>query len=259
MAITATHYRLFKSLTLPQGGSLLEIGEANWYGDLDPHELVNLAWENAHVDEVPEETPDVVMQAASAAEGGDLFAIAKAFYAATFAPSLRVAIDYNGTPDALRLDLNELKADGAAFVPLPEFDVVINHGTAEHIFNIANVFRTMHDACADGGLMVHDAPFTGWIDHGFYCLQPTLFYDLAAANNYEVVKVAIHTIEGQQIIPLEGRDHVGKLAAAGAIPNNSMLFVALRKYGDAPFKIPTQGYYAGKLSEAGNNAWETLR
>jgi hypothetical protein len=277
MAITATHYRLFKSLPLPQGGSLLEIGEANWYGDVNPR----LAFLTSPHDR------EIEREAWEAIKGEDLFAIAKAFYKVTFAPSRLVAIDYNGTPSALRLDLNQPINSGhdesnencpvndpetfcnPATAGLPcccsasligePFDVVINHGTAEHIFNIAQVFRTMHDACADGGLMVHDAPFTGWIDHGFYCLQPTLFYDLAAANNYEVVRVAIHAIESQQIIPLEGRDHVAKLAAAGTLPPNSMLFVALRKYGDSPFKIPTQGYYAGKLSEAGKHAWETLR
>jgi SAM-dependent methyltransferase len=281
MAITATHYRLFKSLPLPQGGSLLEIGEANWYGDLEPDFPCDLK--------------------------GDLHDIAKAFYDATFAPSRLMAIDWNGTPSALRVDLNDGHATAEA-VRDGDFDVVINHGTAEHIFNIAQVFRTMHDACADGGLMVHDAPFTGWIDHGFYCLQPTLFYDLAAANNYEVVKVAIHTIEGQQIIPIEGRERWSPISngdqhavirspkaghlppamsqllkecndwvkawcpswemaeeiakdhnAKSAIPDNSMLFVALRKYGDSPFKIPAQGYYAGKLSDAGMRAWEDLR
>jgi hypothetical protein len=271
MAITATHYRLFKSLPLPQGGSLLEIGEANWYGDIEP--------------DFPVECSTLGNITGDSSRRRNLFEIAKAFYAATFAPSCLVAIDYNGTPIAMRLDLNQplpgrheasnKDCPGNNLHPRDEFvgfcctcptgqldepfDVVINHGTAEHIFNIAQVFRTMHDACADGGLMVHDAPFTGWIDHGFYCLQPTLFYDLAAANCYEVVRVAIHTIEGQQIIPLEGRDHVSKLAAAGTLPPNSMLFVALRKYGDKPFKIPTQGVYAGALSAAGKQAWERLR
>ena len=239
MAITATHYRLFKSLPLPQGGSLLEIGEANWYGDVEP----------------PFPCRDK----------SNGFMIAKDCYAATFAPSRCLAIDRNGTAKAWRYDLNEplpcnpskIKEPGFAFAE--PSDVIINHGTAEHIFNIAQVVRTMHDACADGGLMVHDAPFTGWINHGFYCLQPTLFYDLAAANNYEVVKVAVHAIEGQKIIPIEYRDHVSKLAAAGMLPPNSMLFVALRKLYESPFKIPTQGYYAGKLSAAGNKAWEELR
>lgn len=255
MAITATHYHLLCSLKaqLPRGGSLLEIGEANWYGDA---------------------LPDFPCP-----QTGNLFAIAKAFYAALFAPSYIISIDAGGTPQALRHDLNQAidlgefmwccdsihkgplcPCCGAINETFPiAFGVVINHGTAEHVFNVAQVFRTMHEFCAVGGLMIHDAPFTGWIDHGFYCLHPTLFYDVAAANCYEVVKVAIHEVATRQIIPLESREDVYKLAQAGGIPNNSMLFVALRKRVDAPFAIPMQGYYANTLSKAGNNAWRALR
>jgi hypothetical protein len=250
MAITATHYELFKSLPLPRGGSLLEIGEANWYGDMNPARMYDHieGFDGFNFDGCP-----VASQVREAIASKNQFAICKAFYAATFAPSRLVAVDWNGTPSALRQDLNET-------LDLDEtFDVVINHGTAEHIFNIAQVFRTIHYRCEVGGLMVHDAPFTGWIDHGFYCLHPTLFYDLAMANCYEVVKVAIHTIEGQQIIPVDGRDHVARLAAAGKIPQNAMLFVAFRKLNDAPFKVPMQGYYARTISEAGQKAWRELR
>lgn len=234
MAISGTHANLFRSLPLPRGGTLLEIGEANWYGDVDPRDMF---------------TPFQLMDF----DNSNLFEVAKAFYAATFAPSRIVSIDYNGSPTALRHDLNR---------PLPldeRSDLVINHGTAEHVFNIAQVFATMHDRCRDGGLMVHESPFTGWIDHGFYCLQPTLFYDLAAANCYEVVLVAIEEIQSGTIIKLESREHVYRLAEAGQIPNNSMLFVALRKRGDSAFKLPHQGYYARTIGEAGARAWDELR
>jgi hypothetical protein len=259
MAISAPHYRLLKSLKpiLPVGGTLLEIGEANWYGDIEP--------------DFP-------------CGDTDPFAIAKAFYAVTFAPSKIVSIDMGGTPAALRLDLNHPLPSGhdrtnrkcpgyAGFEalrregkegfacacpgqPLGEpFDVSINHGTAEHIFNIAQVFRTMHDHTVDGGLMVHESPCTGWIDHGFYCLQPTLFYDLAAANCYEIVMVALEHIDSNWAHRLESRDELTRLE----VPNNSMLFVVFRKRGEGPFKIPMQGYYTRSLSEAGMKAWETRR
>lgn len=232
MAISGTHYRLLKSIQplLPLGGSLLEIGEANWYGDGDI---------------VPDFPCSDLTQ---------LHAIAKDCYNSLFSPFEVVSVDMNGTPAALRQDLNApLDLRGAAF------DLCINHGTAEHVFNIAQVFKTMHDATCTYGLMIHESPFTGWIDHGFYCLQPTLFYDLAAANGYEVVKVAIEQIESGTIIELEDRDHVSRLAAAGELPNNAMLFVVYRKLFDTEFRIPTQGYYARKLSESGMKSWSALR
>jgi hypothetical protein len=237
MAISSTHAALFRSLPLPRGGSLLEIGEANWYGDADL--FTETGFDDSMMD---------------ALRKGDYFAIAKAFYAATFAPSEIVSVDLHGTPDAQRFNLNE------AFTSLcHQFDVVINHGTAEHIFNIAQVFRTMHERCADGGLMVHESPFTGWIDHGFYCLHPTLFYDLAHANNYEIVLVALEHIDSKWTLRLDDREHVHRLAEAGELPNNAMLFVCFRKLGDAEFRVPMQGYYGGALSDQGNRAWREMR
>lgn len=228
MAISATHYRLLKSLPLPRGGSLLEIGEANWYGDIP----------------VPFASPT----------SESMFDVAKEVYFDSFQVGRIVSVDFNGTPAALKQDLNApLDLAGE------QFDVVMNHGTAEHIFNIGQVFKTIHDHTIDGGWMIHESPFTGWIDHGFYCLQPTLFYDLAAANCYEIVLVAIEHIESQTIIRLESRDRVGRLAEAGEIPNNSMLYVALRKYGERPFRVPMQGYYNRTLSPAGVRAWERNR
>lgn len=200
MAISGTHYQLLKSIrhVLPPGGSLLEIGEANWYGDVEP---------------------DFPCRDTSC-----LFAIARDCYRSLFETTKIVSIDFNGSPDALRYDLNQplpYCLDGSrpepdVDDPFEEFDLVINHGTAEHIFNIAHVFSTMHDRCIDGGVMIHESPFTGWIDHGFYCLQPTLFYDVAAANGYEIVLVAIEQIDSGTIIRLESRDHVASLAKSEA-------------------------------------------
>lgn len=230
MAISATHYELLSNLKplLPKGGSLLEIGEANWYGDLDPAN-VGLSRQD------------------------DWFAIVKEFYQQLFAPTRIVSIDFNGTEAAWRCDLN------APLPPLGMFDLIINHGTAEHVFDIAQVFRSIHDACKVGGLMVHESPFTGWLDHGFYCLQPTLFYDLAAANGYDVVSVDIEEIVSKQMLPVWSRDKMTELLTANAIPNNAMLFVVLRKKAAAAFRIPLQGYYAQSLSDQGRKAWEVLR
>lgn len=220
MAITATQYELLKSLPVERGSTLLEIGEANWYGDRET--------------DFPCQPTD------------SLFDIAKDFYRAWFDPSHNVAIDWNGSPSALRLDLNGEVNLGQ------RFDVVINHGTAEHIFNIGQVFKTIHDHCDSDGWMIHDSPFTGWIEHGFYCLQPTLFYDLAHANCYEIAKVAIHESKSRYIRVVESRDDI----RAECVPNNSMLFVAYRKRFDTEFRVPWQGYYAGSLSESKAKEWE---
>ena len=229
MAISGTLCRLLRTIKpmLPRGGTLLEIGEANWYGEVDA--------------DFP------------CRDRSDLFAIAKDFYLDLFAPSEIVSVDATGTKDALPLDLNG---------PLQlseQFDIAINHGTAEHVFNISQVFRTMHDWTVKGGLMIHESPMHGWVDHGFYCLQPTLFYDVAAANCYEIAMVAVEDIYGGDIIRIEHRDQIAELARDGVLPANAMLFVVFRKIADGPFKIPMQGYYAKALSPKGVRAWKELR
>jgi len=229
MAISATHHALLSHLKplLPHGGTLLEIGEANWYGDLEPASVGLTNKEN-------------------------LFEVAKDFYEQLFAPSRIVSVDMHG-PSAWRCDLNE------PLPPLGVFDVVMNHGTAEHIFDIAQVFRSIHTACKVGGLMIHESPFTGWKDHGFYCLQPTLFYDLAAANGYEIVSVDIEDMAGNRTLPIWSREKMTELLLAGGVPDNAMLFVVLRKQQAGPFVVPMQGYYSQSLSAAGKEAWEVLR
>lgn len=232
MAISATLYSLLSELKPPKGCHILELGEAEWYGDLKPVGLFSV------------ETPS------------NGWNIAKAFYRHWCEPSSIVSIDKTG-PNSLQLDLNRpVDINGVHGT----FDVVINHGTMEHVFHTAQFLVTMHDYCCDGGLMIHDAPFTGWIDHGFYCFQPTLFYDLAACNGYEVVAMAMHEIKSRRIVRLNNRDHILQLAGSGQVPMNAMLFAAMRKRGSHPFRIPQQGFYSpGVLSAAGSAAWRTMR
>ncbi len=235
MAISSVHVRLLRSIQplLPHGGRLLEIGEANWYGN---------------------STPDFPVPNFFCDAPENFFAIAKAFYADLFAPREVVSVDAQGTKPALRQDLNWPLSLGEE-----PFDIAINHGTAEHIFNIGQVFCSMHDATRVSGLMVHESPFTGWVDHGFYNLQPTLFYDLAMVNGYEIVLAAAEHIDSDTAINLDSRDHAASLASSGELPNNSMLFIVFRKTVDHPFRIPQQGYYAATLSQQGMMAWSELR
>lgn len=235
MAISHTHYRLLRELRdlgeLPIAGNILEIGQANWYGDCSAEEFA------------PGER--------------DMFAVVRKLYQWLMRPLAVVSIDLDqNAADALRLDLNEAQRGPHD----AQFELTINHGTAEHIFNIANVFRLMHNATKPGGLMIHEAPFTGWLDHGFYCLQPTLFFDLAAANGYRVGLMAIEVLSTQSVIVVPSREAVYEMARAGNLPNNAMLFVALRKgVEESEFRVPMQGVYSADASEETRQAWRELR
>jgi hypothetical protein len=108
--------------------------------------------------------------------------------------------------------------------------------------------------------MIHTAPMTGWVEHGFYNFQATFFVDLALANGYDVLVAVIAALNPLRIITLTSREHVIELARSGQLPPNGVIEFALRKPADArPFAVPTQGIYAGALSDAGRAAWRSLR
>jgi hypothetical protein len=66
---------------------------------------------------------------------------------------------------------------------------VLNGGTLEHIFNIAQVLTNLHDMVAENGTMVHIMPVT-WYEHGYFNFNPKLITAVAAANKYALVAEA---------------------------------------------------------------------
>jgi Methyltransferase domain len=94
------------------------------------------------------------------------------------------SIDASDDRATYRLDLsNPIEA-------LPEFDVVTNFGTTEHVFNIGEAFRSIHQLTKPGGVSLHCVPCFAFINHGFYNIHPNLFVEMARANDYSVVDVS---------------------------------------------------------------------
>jgi hypothetical protein len=94
----------------------------------------------------------------------------------------------------------------------------LNNGTAEHVFNVGQLFKTMHERTKPLGLMLHDGPFTGWVNHGFYTFQPTLYLDLAAANDYELLAMFLMDWDAHNVEP---------------IPNRQAILATIRRAGEA--------------------------
>lgn len=70
---------------------------------------------------------------------------------------------------------------------LQKFDLVTNFGTTEHIINQYHAMKTIHDLVKPGGLIYHDLPLSGYHTHGYFSYNPLFFYQLAAANNYNLI------------------------------------------------------------------------
>lgn len=257
MAITAIEYSLFYQMreqnAIPLGGDILEIGQSNWYGDITVERLGQDIYRFAKEDERTAlfRRLDEIVQAK---RQNILFEIAEIFWLTFWQPRTMTAIDFHGTEKALKLDLNYS-------IELPQrYHVVSDLGTAEHVFNIAQVFKTVHDYTLPGGMMIHGLPFTGWFDHGFYNLQPTFFWDLAQSNSYTVMAHVYAELKPLKLVQLQRRETIIEMVKKQQIGQNGLLYCVLRKPAqDQPFRVPIQGYYAGTISGEAARSWKTLR
>lgn len=265
MAITRADYEIFRRLretdAVPPRPSLLEIGEAEFYGDVPIDELLRDLGRYVPEDSRHGLAAHVQRLATYAYQGrsGAHHGLAKAVYRMFFAPCFVDAIDLHGTGGAAKMDLN-----WPANEPIRR-DIVYNTGTAEHVFRIGGVLEFVHNATAPGGLMIHCFPFTGLIDHGFYSIQPTLIRDLAEANGYEVLAWAVSAIGGPLIWidvsrPLASCiDYLHELAKDRYFPDNAWHHVAFRKTPGEGFRVPRQAVYGDAPTAATLADWKAMR
>ncbi len=167
------------------------------------------------------------------------------------------SIDINGAYDSLQFDLNKniLKT----YNYKKKYDLVINNGTGEHVFNQYSLFLNFHNLTRCNGIMLNILPFIDWINHGFYNFNPIFFADLAASNNYEIIKISLANRYGaelkldgdnfsvlfEQIKPDKNNSKFQSMIeiAKDKIGKNILLVVISRKTSDTSFKIPLQGKY----------------
>lgn len=220
---------------LPAGGDVLEFGESEVTPEgSGPYLLETLAAL------VPAERMAKAAQRMLAAMESPTnyqrdFGPARALYHAVFEPASYVAVDLDPGPRKYCLDLNRPMSLGR------RFDRVINNGTSEHLFDQANFFRVIHRHTKVGGLMIHWTPCLGWIDHGFYNVQPSFFFDLAYANAYAVRLIGL-AAQGH-FVPLPVPGALGDVLEANPALGDSMVCAILEKTQDRPFAVPNQGVF----------------
>src|SRR6266550_2384408 len=83
-------------------------------------------------------------------------------------------------------DLNR-PLDGELLVKAGRFDLIIDAGCLEHIFNVPQVLRNFYHLAADRGTVIHILPSSNLVDHGFYTFSPTLFQDYYGANRWLIL------------------------------------------------------------------------
>lgn len=171
------------------------------------------------------------------------------------------SIDINGAYGSLEFDLNLDIRNTYNF--RNQYDLVINNGTGEHVFNQHSLYLNFHNLCKKNGLMVNIVPFIDWINHGFYNYNPIFFADLAASNNYEIIKITLANRDGAELlIPLENQKYLyeqikpnKKISNFRTIVNlaqeklgkNILLVVISRKISESDFTPPLQGKYLSDI------------
>lgn len=113
---------------------------------------------------------------------------ADGFFAELGAEEL-VSVDRSSFEGATYLhDLNE---------PFPDsmhhsFEMVIDGGTLEHIFDYPSALRNSLQLVRNGGHFVTIAPANSMMGHGFYQISPELFFRVfSASNGFQLVKLVL--------------------------------------------------------------------
>jgi hypothetical protein len=137
-------------------------------------------------------------------------------------------------------------------IPIPpewsnKFNLIIDSGTIEHIFDVRQVMANVVNMCRESGWVVHISPLNNWIDHGFYCFSPCFFYDFYKANGFD--HFVGHVLQVNLEKPYEpalyfeykyGMDVTGLIDPARRA---LILFAAKKVQSSAEITIPTQGAY----------------
>lgn len=118
------------------------------------------------------------------------------------------------------------------------YDIVLDVGTAEHVINVWQALVNMASMVKVGGHILHENPHSGWTNHGFFSLHPTLFYDFYTSNGFEIVNLNLTTRNGDQY-----ECHPTKRMKLGELRDVNIFCMAKRKE-DVPFSFPKQSKYA---------------
>jgi hypothetical protein len=158
------------------------------------------------------------------------------------------AIDYAKFPGVVRLDLN---FRGLPWRHRGRYQFVANTGTSEHILNQFNVFKVIHDAAAPNAIMYHSVPGWGDYEHGIFEYSPKFFWQLAAANDYKILKFWGHA-KGK-VAPL--KEIFAKQIAFDRLPecNRAIIKILMQKQHRAGFKALNDPAFSPDLAVPARN------
>lgn len=102
--------------------------------------------------------------------------------------------DYEGAN--IIQDLNTLIKNHNIF---EKYDLIIDGGTLEHVFHVPNAFENLFKLLKIGGRILHFAPSSNHVDHGFYMFSPTLFHDYYTTNDYIINEIYLYSYRADNL------------------------------------------------------------
>jgi len=99
-----------------------------------------------------------------------------------------VTLDYSDYEGAeIICDLSHPLPDGV-LAKTGRFDLIVDAGCLEHIFNVPQVLKNYYHLAGDRGAVILILPSSHLVDHGFYSFSPTLFQDYYSANHWQILR-----------------------------------------------------------------------
>lgn len=119
-----------------------------------------------------------------------------------------------------------------------QYEYVIDVGTLEHCFNIAQAAKNMASLLKEGGHIFHENPFN-WGNHGFYGLNPTWYGDFYGQPGFVLHDCRFLFRNGQHVV-LDGTDRFYRFVWANGEVN---CYAMAERVSILPITWPTQTKY----------------
>jgi hypothetical protein len=150
--------------------------------------------------------------------------------------------DYEGAD--IVADLNDA---GVADRLAARFDLIFDAGTVEHIFDASTAFRTINRLVKPGGVVMHNLPANGFMDHGLWQISPGLLWSFYQSAGFEVLTSTLLLMGPRPYAVPVGENFYrtkGRTFIAHHFPEALLVFAA-RKVTDTPHvTLQLQDHYA---------------
>ncbi len=128
------------------------------------------------------------------------------------------------------------------------FDMLLDSGTVEHIFELPHALAHCLRMTRIGGRIVHLTPSSNSINHGFYSVSPTLYADFYSASGCEIEALYLCRVprgfERRQWQVYDCQHNDRQWGPIGGLAGNAWFtFCIVRKLEHAEPRVPQQSQY----------------